>query len=39
MGSDPFLASATDGARFLELAAAALADDLADFLGPDGDAG
>lgn len=39
MGSDPFLASATDGARFLELAAAALADDLADFLGPDGVAG
>ncbi|MEA5391167.1 creatininase family protein [Cyanobium gracile UHCC 0139] len=39
MGSDPFLASAEDGARFLELAAAALADDLADFLGPDGEAG
>ncbi|KAF0654159.1 amidase [Cyanobium sp. Copco_Reservoir_LC18] len=39
MGSDPFLASAEHGARFLELAAAALADDLADFLGPDGEAG
>nr|WP_172637169.1 creatininase family protein [Cyanobium gracile] len=38
MGSDPFLASAEHGARFLELAAAALADDLADFLGPDGEA-
>jgi creatinine amidohydrolase len=39
MGSDPFLATADDGARFLELAAAALADDLAAFLGPDGEAG
>lgn len=38
MGSDPFLATADDGARFLELAAAALADDLADFLGPEGEA-
>ncbi len=39
MGSDPFLASAEHGARFLELAAAALAGDLADFLGPEGEAG
>nr|WP_254948152.1 creatininase family protein [Cyanobium sp. N.Huapi 1H5] len=39
MGSDPFLATADHGAQFLELAAAALADDLADFLGPDGEAG
>lgn len=39
MGSDPFLATADDGARFLELAAAALSEDLAAFLGPEGDAG
>jgi creatinine amidohydrolase len=39
MGSDPFLATADDGARFLELAAAALAEDLAAFLGPEGEAG
>jgi creatinine amidohydrolase len=32
MGSDPFLARAEHGERFLELAAAALAGDLADFL-------
>jgi creatinine amidohydrolase len=37
MGSDPFLATADDGARFLELAATALAEDLADFLGPEGE--
>jgi creatinine amidohydrolase len=35
MGSDPFLARADHGARFLDLAASALSDDLADFLGPD----
>ncbi|MCP9931235.1 creatininase family protein [Cyanobium sp. AMD-g] len=39
MGSDPFLATADDGARFLELAAAALGEDLAAFLGPEGEAG
>jgi creatinine amidohydrolase len=39
MGSDPFLATADDGARFLELAAAALSEDLAAFLGPEGEAG
>ena len=39
MGSDPFLASAEHGARFLELAATALAEDLAAFLGPEGEAG
>ncbi len=39
MGSDPFLASAEHGARFLELAAAALSEDLAAFLGPEGEAG
>ena len=38
MGSDPYLATADDGARFLELAAAALAEDLAAFLGPEGEA-
>jgi creatinine amidohydrolase len=32
MGSDPFLASAADGARFLDLAATALAADLEAFL-------
>jgi creatinine amidohydrolase len=32
MGSDPFLAQAEHGARFLDLAAAALADDLTAFL-------
>lgn len=36
MGSDPFLASADHGARFLELAAAALSEDLAAFLDPEG---
>jgi creatinine amidohydrolase len=39
MGSDPYLATADDGARFLELAAAALAEDLAAFLGSEGEAG
>jgi creatinine amidohydrolase len=39
MGSDPYLATADDGARFLELAAGALAEDLAAFLGPEGEAG
>lgn len=39
MGSDPFLATADDGARFLELAAVALSEDLAAFLGPEGEAG
>ncbi|KEF41417.1 MAG: amidase [Cyanobium sp. CACIAM 14] len=39
MGSDPYLASADHGARFLELAAAALSDDLAEFLGSDGSEG
>ncbi len=37
MGSDPFLASADHGARFLDLAATALSEDLAEFLGEDGD--
>jgi len=32
MGSDPFLATAADGATFLNLAAEALADDLTRFL-------
>jgi creatinine amidohydrolase len=39
MGSDPFLATADDGARFLELAAVALSEDLTAFLGPEGEAG
>jgi creatinine amidohydrolase len=39
MGSDPFLATADHGARFLELAAVALSEDLAAFLGPEGEAG
>jgi creatinine amidohydrolase len=39
MGSDPFLASAEHGARFLAVAATALSEDLAGFLGPDSEAG
>jgi creatinine amidohydrolase len=32
MGSDPYLAQADHGARFLDLAAASLVEDLRDFL-------
>jgi creatinine amidohydrolase len=37
MGSDPFLAQPDDGARFLDVAATALADDLRRFLDEDSD--
>jgi creatinine amidohydrolase len=37
MGSDPYLARAEHGARFLDLAAAALAEELAIFLAEPAD--